>query len=156
MSVPPIRPCSNISDEELLEKLKGKKFIGFTRNNSIKISLADFREVEPFLYTVVEFHKEGYVSVCYPALDKVFIPGGSYTVRGSIIIIGDANFGFVKNNGDAVNLAAPFSDNVYKLSDTFQTSSTVKSNKPVKSQLSKNATQKKRSNTRSNKSNNRR
>lgn len=126
MSVPLIKPCSNISDEVLLEKLKEKRFVGYTRNSDIKVTLKDQSEIEPFLYTVVEFHKEGYMSICYPALKKVYIPDGNYTVKGSIIVVGGENIGFVKNNGDALTLARPFSDNVYKLSENFSSKTNTK------------------------------
>lgn len=125
MSVPPIQPCSNISDEQLLERLKGQKFVGYTRKDKFDLTLGDGTIVNPFMYTVVEFHKEGYVSICYPAADYVFIPDGTYSVRGSVIKVGGENFGLVKNNGDAVNLQSPYSDIVYKLSDTFSPTSTT-------------------------------
>lgn len=126
MNVPNVIPCSNIGDDVLMNRIKGQTFVGYTTNRNIQIALGDGEEVKPEVYTVVKIDDEGFMTICYPALNRDAIVYENYTVGGSLIQSQKENIAFVKNDGYAIELMGDLRGSLYMLS---QSSGNI--NKPV-------------------------
>lgn len=88
MNVPRINEYISLNAQQMLEKLKGKKFVGFTDCYDVKITINQC-EFMPHLFTVVEFSKDGHVSISYPQIDRVELFSWEYSLTkdGSVLWI---------------------------------------------------------------------
>lgn len=88
MNVPRTNEYINLNAQQMHEKLRGKKFVGFTECEDVKITINQ-REFKPDMFTVVEFTNDGYVSISYPQIDRVELFSWEYSLTddGSVLYI---------------------------------------------------------------------
>lgn len=70
MNVPLFNNVVALNGRQMHNVLKGKKYIGFTEYDDIKITVRD-KKFSPALFTVVEFSPDGHISITFPQLDRV-------------------------------------------------------------------------------------
>lgn len=92
MNVPKYNHSVLLNGKQMYEKLKGKTFIGFASTEDIKITISD-EKFAPDLFTVLEFSNDGYVSVCFPQLDRVelFEAEFNLTGDGTVLLIKESS-----------------------------------------------------------------
>lgn len=112
MNVPRINEYISLNAHQMLDKLKGKKFVGFTECDDVKITINQC-EFTPHLFTVVEFSKDGNVSISYPQIDRVELFSWEYSLTkdGSVLWITEpSSYNLVMFKNDYPNLVFSYYD----------------------------------------------